>query len=305
MAQQVDPISTLQSGFPQGTDLTPATDTQDKTQAATGTTKKYLRSDEFDFYFSAVGIKTVEAVFVATTTPLLTIYNNGTGGLGATLTNNGTMGVLIIDGVQLALNQRVLVWQQTNSAQNGIYSVTNTGTSLIPWVLTRTTDYDTPAQVIQGQIVLVQQGNTLAGRSYQQTAAAPFVIGTSAIMFVQFNILTSMIVTLPDWISITASTANLVPGSSYIANNTGLGVTFYLPVSSAVGKTIQIVSGTSTSWSIAQNTGQNIRVGNITSTIGVTGSWSSNDLNSSISMVNIAANNTWIAYSSTGNLLYT
>jgi hypothetical protein len=305
MAQIIEPISTLATGVPKATDLTPATDTQDTTQAAAGTTKKFIRSDEFDFYFSAVGIKTVQAVLVATTTPLSATYDNGTAGVGATLTNNSTMGVLIIDGINLQLNQRVLVWQQSNTTQNGIYFVSNVGTSLTNWVLTRATDYNNPAQIIQYQIVLVQEGNTLSNISFIETSAGPFIIGSSPITFIQFDILNTSTVIFPTWISIAAPTANLVPEFSYIANNSGSNVAFTLPITSKVGATLQIAMGTSISWSIVQNSGQTIRVGDISSTTGITGSWSSNTVGDSISIVCTIANTNWSAYSSMGNLNYT
>ncbi len=302
MVTIVNPISQLQTGVPDATDLIPATDVNDTSQAATGTTKKYIRSDVFDFYFNAVGIRTIAAAYVATTTPLTATYNNGTAGFGATLTNNSTFGLLIIDGINLQVGQRVLVWQQTNSAQNGVYSVTNVGTSLIPWVLTRTTDYDNSAQVIQGQIIMIQAGNTLHGLTFQETAAGPFVIGTTDITFQQFNILTAGTVIIPSWVVVTAAAANLVPGSSYIANNTGSNVAFTLPTIAAVGTVLQIVGGTSTSWNIVQNAGQSITVGDVTSTIGATGSISSFRANDSISIVCSVANSTWVSFASMGNL---
>jgi hypothetical protein len=302
---QIDPISTLITGVPQATDLIPATDTQDTSQAASGTTKKYVRSAEFDFYFNAVGIKTIASVFLATNTPLTAIYNNGIAGIGATLTNNSTLGLLIIDGINTVIGERILVWQQTSSQQNGIYTVTNVGTSVTPWVLTRAIDYDNSAQVIQYQIVLVQQGNTLAGISFQETAAGPFVIGTSAIIFQQFDILNSSTVIFPLWISITSPATTMMAGKSYIANNPSSTVAFSLPTIANVGTTLQIAMGRSNSWSIVQNAGQFIQVGNIVSTTGITGSWASSSDGDSVSLVCTVADTVWSAYGSIGNLIYT
>lgn len=297
-------ISRLIAGIPQATDLTPATDTQDTSQSASGTTKKYIRSDEFDFYFHAVGLQTLTAVYLATTTPLLAIYNNGTGGIGATLTNDASLGPLIIDGVNVAVGERILVWQQSNQAQNGLYFVSATGDSFTNWVLTRTTDYDLAGDVIQGQIVMVQQGFTYKGLTFQQIEPQPIVIGTSAIVFEQFNILVSQTSTFPLWISISSPSATMTPGMSYIANNSGASVAFLLPTIAKVGTTLQIAMGTSTSWSLVQNAGQSVRIGNITSTIGAAGSWSSNALGDSFSIVCTVANTTWSSYGAVGNLNY-
>ncbi len=291
-------------GTPQATDLTPGTDTQDTSQASTGTSKRFVRSDEFDFYFHAVGLQTLTAVFLATTTPLNAIYNNGTGGIGATLTNNASLGALIIDGVNVAVGERILVWQQGNQAQNGLYFVSATGDSFTNWVLTRTTDYDLAGDVVQGQIVMVQQGFTYKGLTFQQIEPQPIVIGTSAIVFEQFNILTSQTSTFPVWISISSPSATMIPGMSYIANNSGSTVAFTLPAIAKIGTTLQIAMGTSTSWSLVQNAGQSVRIGNISSTIGVAGSWSSNAIGDSFSIVCIVANSTWSSYGAVGNLIY-
>src|ERR1041385_1169475 len=93
------------SGTPKGTDLTPATDTTDTTEAASGTTKKYTRSMEFNYYLTAQGYNVISlACRVATTTALTVVYANGTLGVGATLTNAGAMAALTVDGVALAVN---------------------------------------------------------------------------------------------------------------------------------------------------------------------------------------------------------
>ena len=45
-------ISQLDTGTPKGTDLTPATDITDLTESPTGTTKKYTRWSELNFYLN-------------------------------------------------------------------------------------------------------------------------------------------------------------------------------------------------------------------------------------------------------------
>lgn len=300
----VDPISTLATGVPLATDLTPATDTQDISQAAAGTTKKYTRASEFNYYFGAAGIETIEPVQLGTVANLNSTYNNGTFGVGATLTNNGSLGILIIDGVNVTLGYRILVWNQSNQEENGIYEVTTVGTSLVPWVLTRATDYNNPAQVIEGQIVLVELGTTLANRAFQETAAGPFIIGTTGIVFEQFDILNSAFVTFPTWIIAAGASTNLSPGNSYVAANTGSTNTFVLPTIAIAGTTIDIAMGSALAWTISQNAGQSIRVGNITSTIGAGGSWSSSDVGDSVSLVCTVANTSWSAYAVVGNLNY-
>jgi hypothetical protein len=297
-------ISQMISGIPQATDLLPGTDTTDFTQAATGTSKKFLRSDEFNFYFNAVGIETLGAVYLATTTNLNAIYNNGTGGIGATLTNAGVNAVLNIDGTNTVVGERILVWQQSNQAQNGIYSVTAPGDSYTPWILTRTTDYDVAGDVVQYQVVLVQQGLTYKGLTLQQIQPQPINMGTSAIVWVLFNILTPEIITFPLWISISSISSTMNAGNSYIANNPSGNVSFTLPTIAEVGTILQIAMGTSNSWNLAQNAGQSVRIGNLSSTIGSSGSWASSGFGDSLSIVCTVANTLWSSFASIGNLTY-
>jgi hypothetical protein len=86
-------------------------------------------------------------VRVVTTATLSATYSNGTSGVNATLTST-TNGAIVIDGVSLALNNRVLVKNQdVDPEQNGIYYVMTVGTSSAPWVLKRATDADTAAEI--------------------------------------------------------------------------------------------------------------------------------------------------------------
>lgn len=180
-------ISALTTGTPQGTDETPAVDTTDTTQAASGTTKKYIRSSELNFYLEAQGLTTYAAVLAASTTALTVTYSNGASGVGATLTNAGAQIALTLDGVTLAVADRVLIKNQASTFQNGIYVVTTVGTGATNWVLTRATDYDQAAEIIQYGVVLVNQGTVSAGLLYQETGAGPWTIGTTPITFAQYS----------------------------------------------------------------------------------------------------------------------
>lgn len=286
-------VSSLTTGNPQGTDESLAVDILDTTQSSTGTTKKYIRSDEFNYYARALGIVTVSPCSVAASSPLVAIYNNGSGGNGATLTNNGTLTGLIIDGITLAVGQRVLIPAQSPSLQNGIYVVTNTGSSISNWVLTRAGDYNTSPQIIQNQIILIQQGLSYAGQSFQETAPGPFIIGISAITYALYDITTSAIITQPPFISVTNPLFNMVAGNGYMANYSGLLCSLALPVVAPLGTVLYVTGGTSTGWTILQNAAQSIRIGNITSTAGVSGGWSSSLPGDSISLVCYVANFEW------------
>jgi hypothetical protein len=130
-----------------------------------------------------------------------TNLTNGTGlsqvgranpGVGATLTAN-VNGAAVIDGVTVTAGQRVLVYQQTNGAHNGVYDVTNTGNVSAPWVFTRSSDMNTYAPssingVDTGDYFYVQAGNTGAGDSYVLTApTGEIILGLDSLTFTQFG----------------------------------------------------------------------------------------------------------------------
>src|SRR5687768_14344059 len=78
--------------------------------------------------------------------------------------NITTGGLLTIDAVLLQQDDRVLVWKQTNAAQNGIY-LAKSGA----WV--RTTDFDETAEVRSGILVPVVQGTIYKQSIFQLTTA--------------------------------------------------------------------------------------------------------------------------------------
>lgn len=276
------------SGIPKGTDLTPATDTTDTTEASTGTTKKYTRAAEFNYYMTAQGYVMLTAALVATTTALTVTYANGTLGVGATLTNAGAQAALAIDGVTLAVGDRVLVKNQASQFQNGLYTVTNVGSASTNWVMTRATDYDQAAEIAQGQVVLINQGTVSTGLSYEQTATGPFTIGTTSIVFVQ---LTPSVVGF-SWNTITATSAQMYSDNGYFANNAGL-VTLTLPATSVVGDEIAVCGQGAGGWLIAQGAGQQIHIGSVASTLGAGGSVASTNQYDSLRLVCIVASTIW------------
>lgn len=281
-------ISALTTGTPKGTDLTPATDTTDTTQAASGTTKKYIRSDEFNYVMNALGYATLSAARVASTVALTVTYANGAAGVGATLTNAGAMAALSLDGVAVAVADRVLIWNQSSQLQNGIYTVTNIGSGATNWVLTRATDYDQAAEIAQGQVVLVNQGTLYTGKAFQQVGPGPFTMGTTSLIFELFNFSQATF----NWNTITAASQTMSSNNGYLTNSAGL-VTLTLPTSSAVGDEIAVSGQGAGGWTIAQGAGQQIQVGPTASTLGVAGTVSSSNQYDSIRLVCMVASTLW------------
>jgi hypothetical protein len=140
----------------------------------------------------ASGIHFHQPVRVESPINLNATYNNGTAGVGATLTNAGTQAVLVIDGVTVSVADRVLVYEQTNQTQNGVYVVTDVGSGSTNWILTRATDADTfgfagPDTLSEGSTFFVQQGTTGAGETYTCNTTGTITFGTTNITFVQIS----------------------------------------------------------------------------------------------------------------------
>lgn len=141
---------------------------------------------------AASGIHFHQPVRVESPINLNATYNNGTAGVGATLTNAGTQVALVVDGVTVNVADRVLVYEQTDQTQNGIYVVTDTGSGATNWILTRSTDADTYVinsanGLSEGSTVFVQEGTTGAGETYTCNTGGTITFGTTNITFAQIS----------------------------------------------------------------------------------------------------------------------
>lgn len=124
---------------------------------------------------------------MGTTTALAATYTPGqtTGnlGIGATLTATTLQeDGLAIDGVAAVVGQRVLVKDQTDTTQNGIYDVTNIGSSTVAWVLTRSTDFNTASEMIPGDVIYIISGTINAVTSWMLTSTV-VTVDTDPIVF--------------------------------------------------------------------------------------------------------------------------
>lgn len=160
------------------------------------------------------GVNVHENVKAATLagTPIPGVYAAGTTdqsggtGIGAKITYSST-GVVTIDGVTLALNDRILVKDGTtalsgiNSIANGVYYVSTLGAVGVACVLTRATDSDNSVQgeFSEGDFVFVSGGTTpnnntswiLTSSSHTGTGPAGSIkIGTDPVTYVQFGAVT-------------------------------------------------------------------------------------------------------------------
>lgn len=216
----------------------------------------------------ASGINFHQAVRLATAAALPAYtYNNGTSGVGATITANAN-GALSLDGVAVAATNRVLVKNESGAAEayNGIYTVTQTGDGSTPYILTRATDFDSSGsgvdQIDAGDFFLVTAGSTQANTSWVQQTPLPIVVGTTALVFIQFGASSTY----------SAGTGLTLTGTVFSIANTGVAASTYGSASSvpviAFNAQGQATSVTSTSIAIS---GSQITSGSVAVANGGTG----------------------------------
>lgn len=179
----------------------------------------------------ATGINFHQACRLATTTALAAYtYNNGSSGVGATITANAN-GALSIDSVLTVVGNRVLVKNETstNEPYNGVYTVTQVGSAGTPFILTRATDFDTPGngvdQIDAGDFFLITAGTVNANTSWVQQTPLPITVGTTGIVFSQFG---------AAGVTYTAGTGLTLAGTVFSITNTAVAAASY-GSASAVG----------------------------------------------------------------------
>lgn len=162
----------------------------DPTLSLGAATKQYVDT-------MALGVSIHASCDTTTTTALpSSTYDNGTAGVGATLTST-TLSVLGTIGgyAGLIVGNRVLVKSQASPIQNGIYTVTDLGAAgVTAWILTRASDFDgTPTSEVKSGVTTYVQNGTLAGTQWAETnigTGAPgdyIIVGTDNIAFTQIS----------------------------------------------------------------------------------------------------------------------
>lgn len=114
------------------------------------------------------------------------VYNNGSSGVGATITGV-SFGAIAFDGITPSVGDRVLVTNEVggNAPYNGPYLVTTVGGVATLYVLTRTTDFNQSNEITSGDAVFVSAGNTKASSTYVYNGITAPTVGTTNITFVQ------------------------------------------------------------------------------------------------------------------------
>jgi hypothetical protein len=188
-----------------------------------------------------------------TTGNLNATYNQPGGpgvGVGATLTNAGTLAAFAPDGPTASPGDRILIYNQTNQFENGVYTVTTVGSGSVPWVLTRATDADTyglknPNSLGNGDAFFITSGLTGAGETYVVNTVGTIVFGTTAITFVQIS----------DSTLYTAGTGLTLTGTQFSISDTAVTAGSYGSASAVPTYTVnaqgQLTAASNTTISIA------------------------------------------------------
>jgi hypothetical protein len=121
-------------------------------------TKEYV-----DGFTSGLDVK--ESCRITTTANLTVTYDQ----INARLDNADTQAAITLDGVALALNDRVLVKDQTEKRQNGIYYVSIIGDGSTNWRLVRATDANSGAKLTGGSFTFVEEGTVNSDNGYTFT----------------------------------------------------------------------------------------------------------------------------------------
>lgn len=134
----------------------------------------------------AAGLSIRDSVLCATTAALsANTYNNGSSGVGATLTASAN-GALSIDGQSPAAGARLLVKNEASGANNGIYVVTQAGDSTHPYILTRSSDFNSSTNILTGCFCFVEAGTAQAATGWVLSTQGSITPGSTALGFTQF-----------------------------------------------------------------------------------------------------------------------
>ena len=162
----------------------------------------------------------------------------------AASTGNLTLsGTQTVDGVVLAVGDRVLAKDQATGSQNGIYVVAAAG-----W--TRPADADENAEVTAGMATTVAEGTSNGDKTFVLTSNDPITVGTTALAFTQLGGGTPY--TAGAGLSLSGNQFAVVAGAGIIADATSTR----LDPSVAVRKfAVNVGTGSATSVAVTHNLG--------------------------------------------------
>jgi hypothetical protein len=174
---------------------------------------------------ASTGLHYHEAVVLSTSpgSSRTDTYNNGTAGVSATLTSVAA-GTLVIDGTVATSTIRVLIQDCSNPIGNGVYVVTNPGSTVAQYVMTRSSDADTYIEqstvgLDAGSYFFTTGGTNNKGAAWVNTNSGTISFGSTAITFSLFS--NSQVYTAGNGLSLTATTFSLDTPVGVLNGGTG------------------------------------------------------------------------------------
>ena len=178
-----------------------ATLTGSVTNDTDAATKAYVDSVAAGQYWKdAVRLATAAALAANT-------YNSGNKRLTA-----DANGALSVDGVAVAVNDRILVKNESTGSNRGLYKVIDTGDGSNPYILERTSDVNTSAEVTPGLTVWVNEGSTNGDTAWTLTTDAPITLDTTSLTFTQTGGIAAILA--GDGLTKTGNTLDVVTANS-------------------------------------------------------------------------------------------
>lgn len=196
----------------------------------------------------AQGLNIHDPVAAATTTTLAATtggtvtYDNGTSGVGATLTLQNALTVL--DGYTLATGDRIIVKNEATTANNGVYTINSAKT-----VLTRATDADTSTELNGGDFFFVQNG-TVNDNTGWVIVDKVTTIGTTPVVFSQFS--GAGTYQAGNGLTLSGNTFSAVAGSGITVDSGGINIDTTVVVRKYA---TSIGDGSATSYTVTHNLG--------------------------------------------------
>jgi len=121
-----------------------------------------------------------------------------------------------LDGVTLATGDRILIKNQTDASENGVYTVNASGAP------TRAADFDADSEVTAGAFFFVEEGTTNGDAGFLVTSDNDITVGSDDIVFTQFS--GSGQITAGDGMTKSGNTLNVVGGDGIVANADDIAV---------------------------------------------------------------------------------
>lgn len=172
---------------------------------------------------------------------------------GGTITGNAN-GALSIDGVTPSVADRILVKNETsgNAPYNGIYVVTTVGDGSTAYVLTRSTDANTSAEVTSGMFVFIEEGSTNDNTGWVLTTNNPITLNTTALVFAQFS--GAGTYSASNGVLLTGSNFTFAPRTGYGLQTGSSGAEIKLATTSGLNLSSDLAVGAGNGISVLTNT---------------------------------------------------